>query len=156
MKVHIIGKSESVENLLHISQKKCKKCKKHAPYTCMKRVSYTFKSAGWIFIQFYVTLNFECLIVASAKVFLFFLERVIIYILLSSCPILYSYTASVQDIKDGIVRMNRKVTSKDVKDYASHIPGDEVDMEMEENIVYKRGVLTHSDGTVKSKLMGKV
>ena len=78
------------------------------------------------------------------------------YILLSSCPILHSYTASVQDIRDGIVRMNRKVTSKDVKDYASHLPGEEVDMESEENIVYRRGILTHSDGTMKAKLMGKV
>ena len=67
-----------------------------------------------------------------------------------------SYMASVQDIAEGTLRMHHKVTLEDVEDYASHISGDEVELDKEEDIVYKNGLLTHSSGTVKAKLMRKV
>ena len=80
-----------------------------------------------------------------------------------SAPYLYyilsipcSYTASLQDIEEGTLRMHRKVTSKGVKNYASHIPGDEVEMTRDEDIEYKQGILTHCDGTMTVKLMRKV
>ena len=69
---------------------------------------------------------------------------------------LCSYEASAQDIQDGVLRMHRKVTSNDVKGYASHIPGEEVELDKEEDIVYKKGVLTHASGTTSCKLMTEV
>ena len=62
----------------------------------------------------------------------------------------------MQDIQEGTLRMHRKVTSGDVVDYASHVPVDEVELDKEEDIVYKKGVLTHASGTVSAKLMQKV
>ena len=62
----------------------------------------------------------------------------------------------MQDIQEGTLRMHRKVTSGDVKDYASHVPVDEVELDKEEDIVYTKGVLTHASGTVTAKLMQKV
>ena len=76
----------------------------------------------------------------------------VVFILYTPC----SYTASLQDIGEGTLRMHRKVTSKDVKDYASHTPGDEVEMNKDEDIEYKKGVLTHCNGIVTVKLMRKV
>ena len=52
--------------------------------------------------------------------------------------------------------MHRKITSEDVEGYASHVPGKEVDMEKDEDLVYKKGVLTHASGTVSCKLMTQV
>ena len=69
---------------------------------------------------------------------------------------LCSYEASVQDIQDGVLRMHRTVKSNDVKGYASHIPGEEVELDKEEDLVYKKGVLTHASGTTSCKLMTKV
>ena len=66
------------------------------------------------------------------------------------------YPAIVQDIEEGTLRMYRKVTSKDVEDYASHIPGEEVELDKEEDMVYKKGILTRASGTVTAKLMTKV
>ena len=62
----------------------------------------------------------------------------------------------MQDIEEGTLRMHRKVTSEDVEDYASHVPGDEVKLDKEENIVYKKGMLTHGSGTVAVHLVQKV
>ena len=71
--------------------------------------------------------------------------------------ILHSYDASAQDIQNGVLRMHRTVTSNDVKDYASHIPGDEVELDKQEDMVYKKGVgLTHASGTTSCKMMTKV
>ena len=69
---------------------------------------------------------------------------------------LCSYEASLQDIQNGVLRMHRRVTSNDVKGYASHIPGQEVDLDKEEDLVYKKGVLTHASGTASCKLMTQV
>ena len=44
-------------------------------------------------------------------------------------------------------------SSKDVEDYASHIPGNVVALDKEEDIVYKKGVLTHSAGVSSVKMM---
>ena len=70
--------------------------------------------------------------------------------------ILCSYEASAQDIQDGILRMHRTVTSNDVEGYASHIPGEEVELDKEEDLVYKKGVLTQARGTTSCKLMTQV
>ena len=52
--------------------------------------------------------------------------------------------------------MHRKVTSKDVEDYSSHVPGDVVALDREEDIEYKKGVLTHSSGVSTIKIMPEV
>ena len=52
--------------------------------------------------------------------------------------------------------MHRKITSGDVESYASHMPTQEVELEKEEDIVYKKGVLTKASGKVSVKLMQKV
>ena len=52
--------------------------------------------------------------------------------------------------------MHRTVKSRDIKDYASHIPGNNVILDKEEDIEYRGGVLTHSEGTVDIKLMPEV
>ena len=67
-----------------------------------------------------------------------------------------SYTASLQEMKEGTLRMHRKVTSDDVEDYASHVPKDEVELDKEEDIEYQKGILTRASGTVETKLMRKV
>ena len=64
---------------------------------------------------------------------------------------LYSYEADAQDKAEGVLKMHRRVTSKDVEDYTSHIPGDVVALDKE--IVYKIGVLTHSAGVSTVKMM---
>ena len=69
---------------------------------------------------------------------------------------LSSYEASAQDIENGVLRMHRRITSGDVKRYTSHIPGDEVELDKEEDIVFKKGVLTRASGTTSCKLMTKV
>ena len=67
-----------------------------------------------------------------------------------------SYTASVQEMQEGTLRMHRKVTSGDVEDYASHVPKDKVELDKEEDIEYQKGILTRASGTVETKLMRKV
>ena len=57
---------------------------------------------------------------------------------------------------DGIMKMHRQVTSEDVEDYSSHIPKNLVALDQEEDIVYKKGVLTHSGGFSIVKLMQQV
>ena len=57
---------------------------------------------------------------------------------------------------DGVLRMHRRVTSEDVEDYSSHIPGGDVALDREEDIVYKKGVMTHSEGVTTLKLMPQV
>ena len=52
--------------------------------------------------------------------------------------------------------MHRKVTSKDVEDYSSHVPGDDVTLDREEDIEYKKGVMTHAAGSSTIKLMPQV
>ena len=75
--------------------------------------------------------------------------------LLSHFNFHYSYDATVED-DDGTLKMHRKVTSPGVKDYASHVPGDNIALSKEDDIEYKRGVLTHSKGTTKTKLVPQV
>ena len=52
--------------------------------------------------------------------------------------------------------MHRKVTSDDVEGYASHIPNEEVKLEKDEDLVFKKGLLTKASGTTSVKLMPKV
>ena len=52
--------------------------------------------------------------------------------------------------------MHRRITSEDVEDYSSHIPGDMVALDKEEDIEYKKGVLTHSEGVMTTKMMPQV
>ena len=54
------------------------------------------------------------------------------------------------------MRMHRSVTSEDVEDYSSHIPGDVVALDRKEDIEYKKGVLTHSEGVTTAKMMPQV
>jgi len=67
----------------------------------------------------------------------------------------YSYDATVED-NDGTLKMHREVTSAGVKDYASHVPGENVALSKKEDIEYKRGVLTQSKGTTRTKLVPQV
>ena len=62
----------------------------------------------------------------------------------------------MQDIQDGVIRMHRKVTSENVEGYASHIPGEEVELNKDEDMVFKRGILTQARGTTSVKLMTQV
>ena len=57
---------------------------------------------------------------------------------------------------DGVMKMHRQVTSEDVEDYSSHIPKNLVALDQEEDIVYKKGVLTHSEGSSTVKMMQQV
>ena len=57
---------------------------------------------------------------------------------------------------DGVKKMHRRVTSEDVEDYSSHIPKDVVTLDQEEDIVYRKGVLTHSEGVSTVKVMQQV
>ena len=66
------------------------------------------------------------------------------------------YEASVEDVENGVLRMHRTISSNDVGGYASHLPPDEVQMTKEEDIVYKKGVLSHASGSTSVKLVAKV
>ena len=68
----------------------------------------------------------------------------------------YRYEASAQDVENGVLRMHRTVNSEDVETYASHLPGAEVQLSKEDDIVYKKGVLSHASGKTSVKLLGKV
>ena len=57
---------------------------------------------------------------------------------------------------DGVNKMHRRVTSEDVEDYSSHIPKNLVTLDQEEDIVYREGVLTHSEGVSTVKMMQQV
>ena len=52
--------------------------------------------------------------------------------------------------------MHRKITSDDVEGYASHIPREEVKLVKDEDLVFKKGLLTQASGTTSAKLMPKV
>ena len=52
--------------------------------------------------------------------------------------------------------MHRKITSDDVEGYASHIPGEEVELVKDEDLVFKKGLLTKASGTTSAKLMTQV
>lgn len=52
--------------------------------------------------------------------------------------------------------MHRSITSKNVEDYSSHVPGDEVAVDREEDIEYTKGVMTHSAGVSTVKMMPQV
>ena len=52
--------------------------------------------------------------------------------------------------------MHRKVTSSDVQDYASHVAGDKISLTKDEDIEYKKGVLTHSQGVTTTKILSQV
>ena len=77
-------------------------------------------------------------------------------IMLCTLYIYCRYEDSAQDKMEGVVKMHRRVTSEDVEDYSSHIPGDDVALDREEDIVYKEGVLTHSEGVSTVKMMPQV
>ena len=68
----------------------------------------------------------------------------------------FRYEDSAQDKMDGVMKMHRQVTSKDVENYSSHIPKNLVALEQEEDIVYRKGVLTHSGGFSNVKMMQEV
>ena len=68
----------------------------------------------------------------------------------------HRYEGSAQDKKEGVMKMHRRVTSEDVEDYSSHIPRDVVVLDQEEDIEYRKGVLTHSGGFSTVKLMQQV
>ena len=52
--------------------------------------------------------------------------------------------------------MHRKITSDGVEGYASHIPKEEVELVKDEDLVFKKGLLTQASGTTSVKLMPKV
>ena len=54
------------------------------------------------------------------------------------------------------MRMHRRITTADVKDFAVHTPQDEVDVVREEDIVYTRGVLTHGSGVTTTRILLQV
>ena len=66
------------------------------------------------------------------------------------------YPASLQDLEEGTFRAHRSITVEDVEGFANHLPTEEVELKKEEDIVYKRGVLTHASGVMEVKLMPKV
>lgn len=49
--------------------------------------------------------------------------------------------------------MHRKIKSSDVDSFTDHFADDEVQMEKDEDMVYKKGVLMGPTGTVSCKLM---
>lgn len=63
---------------------------------------------------------------------------------------------SAQDRERGIVRLHRRVMSEDVRDYADHVPRDEVSLDKNEQLVIRRGIVTQSSGTTTIKMMVKV
>ena len=52
--------------------------------------------------------------------------------------------------------MHRKVTSSGVQDYASHVAGDKIVLTKDEDIEYKKGVLTHSSGFTQTNILSQV
>ena len=66
------------------------------------------------------------------------------------------FSASAQDIENGIVRMSRKVTTDDVASYAHHLPKKEVKLDKKESMVYKKGVLVKAKGKTDLKMFQKV
>ena len=52
--------------------------------------------------------------------------------------------------------MHREISSSQVESFASHVPTEEVELEKEEDIVFKQGVLTHASGSTSVKLLRKV
>lgn len=54
------------------------------------------------------------------------------------------------------MRLNRRITSDNVKDYADHIPRDVVSLDRNEEIVVMRGVVTQSSGVTMINMVPKV
>ena len=52
--------------------------------------------------------------------------------------------------------MHRKITSGDVEGYATHMPTEEVELVKDEDLVFKKGLLTKASGTTSAKLMPQV
>ena len=52
--------------------------------------------------------------------------------------------------------MHRKITSDDVEGYASHMPTEEVELVKDEDLVFKKGMLTQASGMTSVKLMPQV
>ena len=52
--------------------------------------------------------------------------------------------------------MHRKITSDDVEGYATHIPREEVELVKDEDLVFKKGLLTQASGKTSAKLMPQV
>ena len=52
--------------------------------------------------------------------------------------------------------MHRSITSDDVEDYSSHIPGSLVDLRKEEDIEYRDDVMTRASGVVSEKVVTQV
>ena len=67
-----------------------------------------------------------------------------------------SYEASAQNLENGVLKMHRRIVSGDVETYSSHLPPQEVDLEKEEDIVFKKGVLTQASGHTSVRLMRQV
>lgn len=65
-------------------------------------------------------------------------------------------TSNAQDRAQGIVRLYRRITSDNVKDYADHIPRDVVSLDRNEEIVVMRGVVTQSSGVTTINMVPKV
>ena len=67
-----------------------------------------------------------------------------------------SYEASAQNLENGVLKMHRRIVSGDVEAYSSHLPPQEVDLEKEEDIVFKKGVLIQASGHTSVRLMRQV
>ena len=67
-----------------------------------------------------------------------------------------SYAASAQDKKNGVLRMRRKITNKDVETYAHHMSKEEVKLQKVEDLVFKKSLLMGASGTTDCTLMQEV
>ena len=54
------------------------------------------------------------------------------------------------------MRLNRRITSDSVNDYADHIPRDVVSLDRNEEIVIRRGIVTQSSGVTMINMVPKV
>ena len=66
------------------------------------------------------------------------------------------FSASAQDVANGIVRMSRSVTTGDVESYAHHVPKKEIKLNKTDSMVYKKGVLVKATGKTDLKILQKV
>ena len=66
------------------------------------------------------------------------------------------YDASAQDIAEGTGVIHRTVTSEDVEDYSTHVPGDVVNLIKQDDMKYRKRVLTSASGTTTVKILPKV
>lgn len=54
------------------------------------------------------------------------------------------------------MRLNRRITSENVRDYAEHIPRDVVSLDRNEEIVIVRGIVTQSSGVTTVNMVPQV